>query len=192
MKILITRHGESLYNIERRIGGDPSLSESGKEYAKHLADFLQTLDDIPSIVYASTKKRVIQTLAHCKNYFSKCTYCPDLDEINAGICENLTYEEVKIIYPNEFKARLDDKLNYCYPKGESYRDIFERVKSFITNIVANGNNIFIVCHQAITRALLYHLTSIPIRNIPTLKVPLHHVLSLTGNPGEMSIELLKI
>ena len=50
--IFFTRHGESLYNLEGRIGGNAPLTDAGKKYANALADwiclqpeFTQTDDD---------------------------------------------------------------------------------------------------------------------------------------------------
>lgn len=40
--IYLTRHGESLMNLEGRIGGDSDLSERGHEYAKVLADYISS------------------------------------------------------------------------------------------------------------------------------------------------------
>lgn len=37
--IWITRHGESEWNIESKIGGDSNLSAKGQIYAKALASF---------------------------------------------------------------------------------------------------------------------------------------------------------
>ena len=34
--IYLSRHGESTFNIENRIGGNPNLSEAGQKYAKTL------------------------------------------------------------------------------------------------------------------------------------------------------------
>ena len=191
MRILITRHGESLYNIEDRIGGDPPLSASGKAYSKRLANFCQ-YEKIPSVAYTSTKRRAIETIVGCQTIFSKCTHCPELDEIDAGTCEGLTYTEVKQKYPVQFSLRVLDKLNYRYPEGESYRDLFKRVKPFVTKIVENDEDVFIVCHRAVTRALLYHLTPLPVSDIPGFEVPLHRILELSGKPGMMNLSTLNV
>lgn len=37
--IYLTRHGETIYNQEKKIGGDSSLSHLGREFAKRLAQF---------------------------------------------------------------------------------------------------------------------------------------------------------
>ena len=41
-----------------------------------------------------------------------------LDEIDAGVCDGLTYEEIEAKYPEEFAGRDRDKYNYRYPRGE--------------------------------------------------------------------------
>ena len=35
-----------------------------------------------------------------------------LDEIHAGSCDGMTYEEIEERFPDEFRARGDDKLRY--------------------------------------------------------------------------------
>lgn len=42
--IYLTRHGESLMNLEARIGGDSDLSERGHEYCKALANYISSQD----------------------------------------------------------------------------------------------------------------------------------------------------
>jgi len=43
-----------------------------------------------------------------------------LNEIDTGICDDMTYEEIKENFPEEFEARDVDKFGYRYPRGESY------------------------------------------------------------------------
>ncbi len=44
------------------------------------------------------------------------TVKPELDEIDAGQHDNLTYEQIAERFPVEFALRDKDKLNYRYPK----------------------------------------------------------------------------
>lgn len=39
-----------------------------------------------------------------------------LDEIFAGACDGMTYEEIENFLPNEFELRKKDKLAYRYPR----------------------------------------------------------------------------
>lgn len=43
-----------------------------------------------------------------------------LNEIDSGVCDDLTYEEIKERWPEDFMARDMDKYRYRYPRGESY------------------------------------------------------------------------
>lgn len=39
--IYLSRHGESLYNLDDRVGGDPDLSDNGYAYARMLENFFK-------------------------------------------------------------------------------------------------------------------------------------------------------
>jgi broad specificity phosphatase PhoE len=45
----ITRHGESMWNTEDRIGGDSNLSPKGEKYARALAKFGNFYSLFPNI-----------------------------------------------------------------------------------------------------------------------------------------------
>ena len=89
--IYFSRHGQSEYNVQDRIGGDPDLSANGIEYAKQLNEFFQTQFNAQERkkikIMTSTLKRTIQTASYLKlgvqPISMKC-----LDEINAGICNS--------------------------------------------------------------------------------------------------------
>ncbi|RRT63828.1 hypothetical protein B296_00007356 [Ensete ventricosum] len=85
--ILLTRHGESRDNVRGRIGGDAVLSsEAGELYAKKLANFVEKR--LKSERTASVRITFIQWRA--------------LEEINAGVCDGMTYEEIKKNMPDEY------------------------------------------------------------------------------------------
>lgn len=43
-----SRHGESMFNTQGLIGGDPPLSPLGEEYAKVLVDYVQQSEELPN------------------------------------------------------------------------------------------------------------------------------------------------
>lgn len=43
----------------------------------------------------------------------------NLDELYAGVCDGLTYQEIKEKFPEEFSRRQENKLTYRYPRGEN-------------------------------------------------------------------------
>jgi broad specificity phosphatase PhoE len=55
----------------------------------------------------------------------------NLDELYAGSCDGMTYEEIEEQFPEEFERRRTDKLAYRYPRGESYLDVIARLEPMI-------------------------------------------------------------
>ncbi|MCO5575774.1 hypothetical protein L7F22_029579 [Adiantum nelumboides] len=101
-----------------------------------------------------------------------------LDEINAGVCEGMTYEEIKINMPEEYKARKLDKLRYRYPRGESYLDVIQRLEPVIIELERQRAPVVVIAHQAILRALYAYFADKPLKEIPHIEVPLHTIIEI--------------
>ena len=43
---------------------------------------------------------------------------PTCSVLFQGVCEELSYEEIQVKFPEEFALRDQDKYRYRYPKGE--------------------------------------------------------------------------
>ena len=171
MDIFLTRHGESVYNTLGKLGGNSGLSKRGSIYAEKLANYFNKYDNLK--VITSKLDRTIETAAPLI-FTKESQIC--LNEINAGICEHFTYEEIKEKYPNINKSRSLDKLNYRYPEGESYMDLIERVDYFINDLKKFSNKkILIIAHQAVLRAFIGLLSKKSYKDIPYISVPLHSV-----------------
>ncbi|XP_047146374.1 6-phosphofructo-2-kinase/fructose-2,6-bisphosphatase isoform X1 [Hydra vulgaris] len=187
--IYLTRHGESLLNLSGRIGGDSSLSNSGKEYSKKLRDFISSQNIRDLKVWTSTLKRTIET-AELIDAVNKEQW-PALDELDAGICDNMTYEEIQEKYPEDFARRDQDKYHYRYPRGESYEDVVSRLEPVIMEL-ERQHNVLAVCHQAVMRCLLSYFLDTKANDIPYLNVPLHTVYKLTPVAYGCRVETFKL
>jgi len=62
--IYLSRHGESTFNLEGRLGGDPPLSDRGSRYATRLAEYVEGLGHAKLKVWTSWLQRTIQTTKH--------------------------------------------------------------------------------------------------------------------------------
>ncbi|KAF3856416.1 hypothetical protein F7725_017139 [Dissostichus mawsoni] len=173
--IYLCRHGESDLNIKGRIGGDSALSARGKEYAKCLRKFIQEQNITDLKVWTSQMKRTIQTAESLGVPYEQWK---SLNEIDAGVCEEMMYEEIQQHFPLEFALRDQDKYRYRYPKGESYEDLVQRLEPVIMEL-ERQENVLVVCHQAVMRCLLAYFLDKTADELPYLKCPLHTVLKLT-------------
>lgn len=178
--IWLSRHGESMYNLSGQIGGDADLSERGWKYAKKLPDLvLKSLGDegrnTNLTIWTSTLKRTQQTASFLP-YKNKLAW-KALDELDAGECDGMTYEEIESKFPEDFKARDDNKYEYRYRGGESYRDIVIRLEPIIMEL-ERQENILIITHQAVLRCIYAYFMNVPQEESPWMSIPLHTLIKL--------------
>ncbi|KAM4615293.1 6-phosphofructo-2-kinase/fructose-2,6-bisphosphatase 3 [Polymixia lowei] len=173
--IYLCRHGESLDNLQGRLGGDSGLSPQGKKFATALFQFVEAQNLQNLKVWTSQLCRSIQTAEALGVPYEQWKA---LNEIDAGVCEGMTYDEVKDKFPDEFALRDEDKFYYRYPAGESYQDLVQRVEPVIMEL-ERQENVLVVCHQAVMRCLLAYFLDKSADEMPYLKCPLHTVLKLT-------------
>lgn len=63
----------------------------------------------------------------------------------------MTYEEIRDKYPEIHSDRLEDKMGYRYPKGESYYDVINRVQPYIVELERTKDPVIVIAHNAILR-----------------------------------------
>lgn len=178
--IYLSRHGESEWNVTGQLGGDPCLTPRGRLYARRLADFIQHefSDESCSLplVWTSQLRRTRQTVEHIPT-MNLCWRA--LNEIDAGVCEGLTYAEVAEKHPDVAQARKADKLRYRYPGGESYVDVIYRLEPVILELERQRGPVVIVAHNAVIRSIYAYFTGKRQDECPNIDIPLHTVFKLT-------------
>lgn len=174
--IFLSRHGESLYNVAGKIGGDAELSERGWAYARALPGLVRdNVGDARLTVWHSSMRRTAQTASLLD--YPKLVW-KALDELDAGVCDGMTYDEIAQFYPEDYASRDEDKFNYRYRGGESYRDVVVRLEPVIMEL-ERQTDILIIGHQAILRCLYAYFHGLDQSELPYVKIPLHTVIKLT-------------
>ncbi|XP_063829402.1 6-phosphofructo-2-kinase/fructose-2,6-bisphosphatase-like isoform X2 [Ostrinia nubilalis] len=187
--LYFTRHGESEYNVLGRIGGDASLSARGQLYARALAEHMNAIGTRDAInVWTSELRRTKQTAAEIR---APKRAVRALNELDAGICEGLTYEEMQERFPQEFAWRDQDKLRYRYPWGESYIDIMTRLRP-VLSALEDEHNVVVVGHQAVLRCMLGYFLDAKLDELPYMNVPLHTIVKLTSYGYKYNVEMIKM
>lgn len=126
-------------------------------------------------VWTSRLKRAIQTVADVPAPQERWKA---LNEIDAGICEEMTYEQIQAKFPHDFTARDKNKFYYRYPRGESYEDLVARLEPVIMELERQGN-VLVVSHQAVLRCLLAYFLDKTAGKIISLSLFLSLLLSLS-------------
>lgn len=172
--LFLIRHGETYFNLEDRIGGDSELTENGWAQARTLAEYFKK-KRIP-LIFTSEKKRTIQTAEPIRDDQKNCTIIPlkEFNEIDSGLCECMTYEEIRLQKPEVYAARKKDKYKYVYPKGEGYISMQDRINRGIKKALYLSDpmdNIMIVGHRAVNRMILSHFLFRRTEDVPYIYIP---------------------
>ena len=174
MHIYISRHGESVNNIQGIIGGDCHITENGEKYRDFLAKHFKHID-----IDVWTSK-----LLRTKETASGITFAPteykDLNEIHSGDFEGLVLDNIRSNYPEIYEKRNSDKVNNCYPNGESYLDLYTRVCKVLDQI-KETDNILIIGHKAVCRTIVAYFTKKSLKDCANLPINLHTLYELKEN-----------
>lgn len=158
MKIYLIRHGETQWNIERRLQGcgDSPLTEKGTMDAKLLGGKLKEIDI--DIIYSSTSKRAINTSKIIKGKRNiEIALEEDLREMSIGNWQGRTWDEIKIMSPQEYYKYWNAPHLYIGMNGgENFDQVEKRVVSFIDNIIQakKYKNIIVVSHGVTVKSII--------------------------------------
>ena len=165
--IFLFRHGETVWNAEKRAQGylDSPLTAVGRAQAQAmgamLARELQLSGYPPSgvVVRASPLGRVRETLAiaaaaaglaHDEEAFDH-----RLREMSWGDWDGLILPEIEARWPGAMALRRQDHWRYQPPGGESYAMVFERARPALDDIVALAQEqpVAVFAHGGVGRVL---------------------------------------
>ena len=157
MRILVTRHGQTNWNVERRIQGrtDVELNNKGIEQAYETKEKLKS-ENIDLII-CSTLKRAKQTA--------------EIINIDRNI--PIIYDErlIEICY-GEIEGKLHDDFDYDgfwnivdtheYKDAENVNNFIKRIYEFLNEIKKyKEKDILIVTHNGVCRAINTYFNGIP-------------------------------
>lgn len=151
-ELILIRHGETLWNRERRMQGqtDTPLSEIGRAQARALGERMAR--HAFSAIYSSDLKRAWDTADAIAQLSGHAIVSERrLRERTFGVFEGLTYDEMTQRYPAEHARFSQRDPDYAVPGGESPRQFFERSLGCLEEIAAAhpGETVLVVTHGMI-------------------------------------------
>ncbi len=185
-RLLLVRHGESVWNREQRLQGqrDPALSPQGRCQARRLARWLAA--EPIAAAYASDLRRAWETARIVlAGRAVPLVPLPALREVNLGIWEGLTAAEVQERYPELWARRRADPAGYAVPGGETLTQVQARARRAVAAIVRShpGQTVLVVTHGMVLRTLLCHWRGWPLTRVWDLPVA-NAALWLVESDGE--------
>jgi alpha-ribazole phosphatase len=159
MKLLITRHGETEWNLIRRYQGqsDIPLNETGIRQAGQIAKRLSP--EKIDFIYSSDLSRAVDT-AQCISSMQEQTPALQTDsrwrELNFGDWEGLNHEKMNAGWRDEALRWYQDPVNTPTPNGESLSQLAGRVNSALDELKNNHKDktVLVVSHSGVIQSLL--------------------------------------
>jgi alpha-ribazole phosphatase len=155
-QLYLIRHGETELNTTGVYYGwtDCCMSEKGIAQAEDLADILQNISF--DAVISSSLNRAVVTAAIVSGYKPDTIIKDDrLRELNFGDWEGLHRSEVTKRNREEWEKWSSDWINTAPPKGESFFEMYSRVRRSIEDILDRykGKRVLVVSHQGTMRII---------------------------------------
>ena len=165
IRIYLIRHGQVAGHDQPRYNGqaDVGLTDVGLEQYHALKERLAGKPI--SACYSSDLSRcAIGAKIICDRFDIEPVRRPELRELNIGVWEGLTWQEIAQRWPTEWQARLNDLVNYRVPQGENLLDVEARVMPVIAEIVERhkGQEILVVGHGGVNRIVLLSAIGAPL------------------------------
>lgn len=171
--VYLLRHGHVDNGGEKKYLGrtDVSLDVLGKEQAKELRDYFNTIHI--DMFFTSPLKRCIQT-THILCLGGKRHYqsIEAFSEIDMGDWENVTMSYIQSHYPELYIQRGEDLEYFTPPNGESFHDVAKRARDAFDAITHHASGtIIIVAHAGVNRIILSHIMGIAINDMFSIEQP---------------------
>ncbi len=191
--IIFIRHGETDWNVEGRLQGhvDVPINAKGRDQARRngrtLRSYLRKIGRSPDDFdwVSSPMARCTETMDLVLAELG----CPDrpyrlsetLLEMSFGTMEGLTKDELKLRDRDMMRRRRDFKWSFVPTGGESYAQLFERIKAWYHTV---DRDTVAVSHGGVSRVLRGCLQNTEPNDIPFLEVPQDRIHVLRGSKME--------
>ena len=170
MKLIVTRHGETVENRKGIIQGHLNivLSEKGLEQADLVA--LRLKDEHIDAIYSSDLDRAAETARRIVKFHPsiKIHFTKKLRERYLGEFQGKSRKEVGW-------DKIEPGGTYTHPKdGETVEDMYERARKFIDSVLHKHKNdtVLVVAHNYFNKALIAIIenkSAMQIDSIPNMK-----------------------
>ena len=177
MEIYFVRHGQTIWNVEKRFQGlsDSPLTELGITQAKLLGEKLKDIKF--DKFYSTSLKRAYNTANYIKgNRKQKVEIFDDFVEISMGDMEGIKQEDFKKLYPEQVKNFFFNQLEYNPSSfgGESFLEVRERVIRGLNKFIELNKNyerVLVVSHGATLKTLLHYISGKDISTLSDEVIP---------------------
>ncbi|HET7344136.1 MAG TPA: histidine phosphatase family protein [Methylomirabilota bacterium] len=174
MRLLLARHGESVWNAERRFQGhtDIALSARGRAQAEALGRALRGYRVVAAYVSPFHRARETAELA-LRELGVPLTVLEELRELSLGQWEGCTVDEIRAQAGDPYRAWLRAPHDCPPPGGEPLPVVSERVRAALDRIAAahrRDDDVLVISHGGVISVYACHLLGCSFNQLWRLRV----------------------
>jgi len=185
--ILLVRHGETEWNLQRRVQGrfDSPLTERGVAQAHAIGELVRRLPDAAvARIVASPLGRARRTAEIIAGHLGARLIIDDrLREISVGSWDGLTYRDIEMCSPGVFDGDGRHEWYFRAPDGDTYEAFTARIAEWLAE-AAGARLLIAVTHGIVSRVARGLYARLPRATALTLPVPQDKIFRLAGGAVE--------
>lgn len=191
-KLVLIRHGQSLWNLENRFTGwvDVPLTAKGEEEARNAAKHIRDLEF--DVCYSSALRRAQRTLdliLETNGWDIPVIQDQALNERHYGDLQGLNKDELRRQYGEEQVKIWRRSFDVAPPNGEALKDTAARTLPFfercIMGDIRQGKNVLVVAHGNSNRSIVMKLDELTGDQVVGLElgtgIPLVYEMDVDGS-----------
>lgn len=181
VRLVLVRHGESVWNKENRFTGwvDVDLTEFGQQQARQAGEVIKASGSVFEQGFSSVLKRANETLRIILEVIGQS----DLPIIRDQALNERHYGDLQGLNKAETAAKFGDEQVFQWrrsydiapPNGESLKDTAARTlpyyESTIVPVLQSGKNVIIAAHGNSLRSIVMRLDNLTPDQVTKLEIP---------------------
>ncbi len=199
-KLILVRHGQSLWNLENRFTGwvDVPLTEQGYAEARRAGERLKGLHiDVAYTSNLSRAQETLRTILETLNLKVPVIRDQALNERHYGQLQGLNKEQTAVKYGAEQVQIWRRSFDVPPPGGEALKNTAERTLPFFENCILGdlkqGKNVLVAAHGNSNRSIVMKLENMTPDEILSLELAtgIPRVYDLDAEGNVLRVEVLE-
>jgi probable phosphoglycerate mutase len=195
MRCYIVRHADKergeFYNPRLHHQDEP-ISQKGQQDAQKLVPFF--VQRPVSTVYVSGYQRTLQTAEFVAQKLHLTPIIDErLNEIDNGLVEGLTDEQIHTTYPDVWQAFRARSADFRFPGGETGAEAQARIVGFLQDkrLQHAEDDILVISHDGLIRTLMCTIFQLPVYARWNFQIDFCGITEIVAQPGPFAWKLIR-
>jgi broad specificity phosphatase PhoE len=193
MTVFLVRHGHKArgeFRSPRLRLNDQPLSPRGRRQARRLARWLRGRG-VTAIAVSEYRRTGETARPLARRLRMTPVVDPRLDEIDIGRLDGLSDDEVRVRFPDAWRASEERSADFRWPGGETGAEALARIAGFMREQEDRTGDLLVVAHDGIIRLFVCHVLGVPVWRRFGMKIDPAGITELAWDPARRRWDLIR-